>query len=193
MTTQAPAGLRLTLLADEPGPEHAEARQFCLDTIKEFYGFDYRPDWHADLDSLLLPATENHYSAAHRGAFWTLRDGTGDVVATGGIRHLAWKPNIVAMFPDRYARGEEIASLWRVYVRKDRRKGGIGRWLSALCEAEAHRLGYGTMYLHASSDALATLAFWEAVGYEFLGACETSSHFDKAIGTERVGHSPELA
>ena len=70
---------------------------------------------------------------------------------------------------------------------------GSGRWIVQLCEDGAHRLGYATMYLHASSDALATVAFWKVVGYHFMGACETSSHFDKQIGTERVGHSPELA
>lgn len=170
-------------MSDTPGAEHAEAYRFCLGTIKEFYGFDYRPDWHADLDSLLLPAAENHYSRQHAGAFWTLRDQSGAIVATAGIRHLAWKPNIVQMFPDRYRRGEDVASLWRVYVRKDRRGQGIGRRLTALSEAEAARLGYQTMYLHATSDALATIAFWRRVGYEFIRACETSSHFDKRIGS----------
>jgi len=170
-------------LPEEPSCSRAEARQFCLDTIKEFYGFDYRRDWHIDLDTLLLPPAENHYSRQNRGAFWTLRDVRGDLVATAGVRHLAWKPNIVAMFPDRYERGEEIASLWRVYVRKDQRGHGLGRWLTTLCEGEADRLGYRTMYLHASSDAPATLAFWQAVGYRFVGTCETSTHFDKQITT----------
>lgn len=168
-------------MPDEPSAAHSQARQFCLDTIKEFYGFDYRPDWHVDLDSLLRPSAENHYSRRHGGAFWTLRDPAGEIIATTGIRHLLWKPNIVEMFPDRYRRGEEIASLWRVYVRRDWRARGLGSQLTALSEAEAVRLGYGTMYLHASADALATLAFWRRAGYEFIGNCETSSHFDKRL------------
>lgn len=178
-----PDGLTLARLPEEPSREHAQARQFCLDTIKEFYGFDYRRDWHGDLDSLLLPAVDNHYSRHHSGGFWTLGDATGEVVATAGIRHLAWKPNIVTMFPGRYRRGEEVASLWRVYVRKDLRGRGLGRWLAALCETEAAGLGYRVMYLHATSDALATLAFWQAVGYREIGTCETSTHFDKEIFT----------
>lgn len=131
-------------------------------------------------------ADQNHYSTKHRGAFWLLRDAAGAAVATAGIRHLAWKPTIITMFPGRYARGEDIASLWRVYVRKDRRGHGLGRWLAELCETEALRLGYATMYLHASSDALATLAFWTAVGYHPVGTCDTSTHFDKQIGIEIV-------
>lgn len=181
-TGPIPEGVSLAQLPEEPSDDHAQARQFCLDTIKEFYGFDYRRDWHIDLDSLLLPPADNHYSRHHAGAFWTLRDRSDEIVGTIGIRHLAWKPNIVAMFPGRYARGEEIASLWRLYVRRDHRGRGLGRWLTALCEGEAKRLGYATMYLHASSDALATLAFWKAVGYAFVGDCETSTHFDKSIG-----------
>ncbi len=192
-TIKAPIGFQLEQLAEQPGPEHAEARQFCLDTIKEFYGFDYRVDWHLDLDSLLLPADESHYSRRHGGGFWALRDLSGAMVATAGIRHLAWKPTIIAMFPERYVRGEEIASLWRVYVRNDIRGHGLGRWLTELCEVQARGLGYATMYLHASSDALATLSFWRAVGYHFVGVCDTSTHFDKQIGTEKVGNSPELA
>jgi ribosomal protein S18 acetylase RimI-like enzyme len=177
-----PAGLRLAQLPDTPSRDHAEARQFCLDTIKEFYRFDYRREWHADLDSLLLPAIENHYSRHHRAAFWILRNQAGEIAATAAIRHLGWKPNIVAMFPERYPCGEDIASIWRVYVRKDLRRHGLGRWLTALCEHEATQLGYRAMYLHATSDALATVAFWQSVGYRIIDADAETTHFDKRLG-----------
>lgn len=178
----APGGLSLGQLAEDPSRDHAEARQFCLDTIKEHYGFDYRPDWHEDLDSLLLPPSTNHYSREHRGAFWILRNQGGEIVATAAIRHLGWKPNIVTIFPERYARGEDVASIWRVYVRKNLRGHGLGRWLTALCEQEATRLEYRTMYLHATSDALATIAYWKAVGYRIIEADGTTTHFDKRLG-----------
>jgi GNAT superfamily N-acetyltransferase len=177
-----PAGLRLAQLPEALSPDHAEARQFCLDTIKEFYGFDYRPDWHEDLDSLLLPATGNQYSRHHRGAFWILRNQAGEIAATAAVRHLGWKPNIVTMFRERYPRGEDIASIWRVYVREDLRRRGLGRWLTALCEKEATRLGYRAMYLHATSDALATVAFWQSVGYGIIEADQTTTHFEKRLG-----------
>lgn len=169
-------------MPDAPSAEHARAREFCLATIQEFYGFDYRADWHADLDGLLLAPERNHYSRHNRGAFWTLSDAAGEIVGTAGIRHLAWKPNVLAMFPDRYPCGEEVASLWRVYVRKDRRGQGLGRWLAGLSERAALELGYPAMYLHATSDAHATLAFWQAVGYRFVGICPTSTHYDKRLG-----------
>ena len=181
MANEIPDGLSLTLLTDAPGPEHAAARQFCLDVIKEFYGFDYRPDWHADIDSLLLPAAENHYSAVNRGAFWVLLDSAGNIWATAGIRHLGWKPAIAAAFADRYGDGRDVSSLWRVYVLKEQRGQGLGSWLNALSEQEAARRGFARMYLHATSDALATLGFWRASGYETIGEFGDSIHFDKPL------------
>ncbi len=177
----APDGLTLARLDDDPGPDHHEARDFCLAVIKEFYDFDYRPDWHVDLDSLTWPAEANHYAGRNRGAFWLLRGGDGALVATAGIRGLGWKPQLLAEFAERYGEGDRVASLWRVYVRRDRRRHGLGRWLGRLAEQEAAAMGYRTMYLHASSDAAATIAFWHAAGYQEIGESASSTHFDKAL------------
>lgn len=188
IATDPPAGYTLLRLADQPSSVHAAARKFCLDTIKEFYGFDYRREWHVDLDSLLLAGAENHYSAQSRGAFWLLYDAAGAIAGSGGIRHLGWKPNLIEMFAGRYPHPEEVASLWRVYVRRDLRGQGLGSWLARLAEEEAARMGYDTMYLHATSDALATLAFWRSVGYRVIEAPPSdSTHFDKLLPQPAVG------
>jgi GNAT superfamily N-acetyltransferase len=175
------ADLILSRLGDGPGPDHAAARAFCLSVIKEFYGFDYRPDWHVDLDSLTKPAPQSHFSAVNRGAFWTLTTPDGAIVATTGLGRLAWRPNVLEALPGRYPDVDKVATLMRCYVRKDLRGQGIGARLNALCEAEAHRLGYTTMYLHASADAPATIAFWTARGYAPIGAFGFSTHFDKSL------------
>lgn len=175
------ADLTLSRLGDEPGPDHAAARAFCLSVIKEFYGFDYRPDWHADLDSLTKPSAQSHFSAANRGAFWTLRTGDGAIAATVGVKRLAWHPNVLEALPGRYPDVEKVATLMRCYVRKEMRGQGIGARLNEVCEDEARRLGYGTMYLHASADAPATIAFWTARGYAQIGAFGFSTHFDKSL------------
>jgi GNAT superfamily N-acetyltransferase len=179
---------RLSLLADAGG-RAARARQFCLDVIKEFYGFDYRPDWHGDLDSLLLPAAGNHFSSLHRGAFWIVENRKGEIVATTGIRHLGWKPNCVALFSDLYGDGTGIASLWRQYVRKDMRGCGLGKKLAALCENEARGRGYERMYLHASSNASATVGFWKSSGYVAIADDGETIHFDKYL----IHHLPQAA
>jgi GNAT superfamily N-acetyltransferase len=179
--TTPPAGLTLYRLSDTPGPDHTAARAFCLGVIKEFYGFDYRPDWHGDLDSLKKPAAQCHFSAANRGAFWTLTDAGGNIVATTGIKTLSWHPNVLESLPGRYPRPDTVATLMRAYVRKDLRGSGIGRYLNTLCEGEARRLGYTTLYLHASSDTPATIAFWTKRGYAPIGAFGFSTHFDKPL------------
>lgn len=161
---------------------HTAARAFCLETIKEFYDFDYRQDWHEDLDSLCLEEANNHYAPANRGGFWYLTGGDDKIVATVGIRALHWKPAIVRAFRDRYRNPGTVCSLWRLYVRQDLRGRGLGRSLNALAENEAVRLGYDTMYLHASSDAGATISFWKAMGYADIGEYDFSTHFDKRLG-----------
>lgn len=176
-----PQGLTLALLSGSAAPAHVAARRFCLDTIKEFYGFDYNPDWHVDIDSLLRPEAETHYAAPNRGAFWTLSDTAGDIVATVGVRGLWYKPAIVEAFRDRYTDPGKVGSLWRLYVRKDLRGQGLGKKLNRLVEEEAVKLGYSSMYLHASSDAAAAIGFWKSVGYEDLGEYEFSTHFDKKL------------
>jgi GNAT superfamily N-acetyltransferase len=182
MDKPPPQALTLARLPDEPGAAHAEARRFCLAVIKEFYGFDHRPDWHADLDALLLSAGSNHYSAAHRGVFWTLAEADGSLIATAAIRGLVWKPAIAAAFAERYPEPGKVASVWRVYVRKDRRGHGLGTWLNALAEDEARRLGYDRMYLHATTGAAATIAFWARAGYGAFAADAETTHFDKRLG-----------
>ena len=178
---RSPSGLILNRLGDVPGPEHSAARAFCLCVIKEFYGFDYRPDWHADLDSLQMPAAQSHFSSLNAGALWTLNEAGGAAIATAGIKRLTWHPNVLASLPGRYPRPEKVATLIRAYVRKDLRGRGIGRFLCSLCEEEARRLGYETIYLHANADAAPTIEFWKSRGYTPLGDFGDSTHFDKPL------------
>jgi len=182
-----PHGLSFFQLSDSPTLRHEDARTFCLQVIKEFYGYDYNAEWHADLDSLLLPTSQNHYSSVERGAFWVLTEPDGTIVATVGIRALHWKPQFVAAFAERYPNPGKVASLWREYVRKDRRRTGLGKWLTRLAEEAAGKFGYQTMYLHATSDATDTVAFWKAMGYRIIGEDSSTTHFDKTIDGSVLG------
>ena len=173
--------LALERLSDQPDARHAEARAFCLAVIKEFYSTDYRPDWHADLDSLTAEPARSWYSAHNRGAFWTVRDTAEAIVATAGLYHLGWKPHLAAYLAARYPRPDRVPQLVRVYVRADQRGRQIGRWLNETAESEAHRLGYDTLYLHASADAPATLGFWRGRGYAEIAEREAYIHFDKPL------------
>ena len=187
--TDAPSGLTLRRLPDIPGPEHAQARAFCLGVIKEFYGFDYRADWHGDLDSLLEPAHANQFSALNRGAFWTLHAPGGAIAAATAIKRLGWQPKIAAAFAERYRDPEKTATLVRAYVSKERRGRGIGRWMNALCEREARSFGYTDLYLHANTGTPATIGFWKASGFAEIGDFGFSTHFDKSL----AGDQPDAA
>lgn len=178
---QLPDNFTLSRLTGSATPAHAAARQFCLDTIKEFYGFDYNPDWHLDIDTLLRPETENQYAQPNRGAFWIVSNAEGELVATVGVRGLLFKPALVEAFRYRYPEPDKVGSLWRLYVRKDKRGHGLGTKLNLLVEEESLKLGYMNMYLHASSDAVATIGFWKSVGYENIGEWDFSTHFDKKL------------
>jgi GNAT superfamily N-acetyltransferase len=177
----APHGLTLALLPDDSGEQHKAARQFCLDVIKEFYGSDYRVDWHADLDSLTLGPEQSWFSARNRGAFWTLSAPDGSLVAAAGLYCLTWKPKLAAALATRYPDPEQVTQLVRVYIRKDQRGRQIGRWLNMLAEAEARRLGFATLYLHASADTAATIGFWRGRGYAEIATIEATTHFDKSL------------
>jgi hypothetical protein len=38
------------------------------------------------------------------------------------------------------------------------------------------------MYLHCTTDALATVAFWQSVGYRIIEADAETTHLDKRLG-----------
>lgn len=179
--TDVPLGLRLTRPLEEAADRRAEARRFCLDVIKAFYGFDYRQDWHADLDSLVADDEACWFSAANRGVFWVLRDDWDRIVATAALYTLDRKPGLAKAFANRYPDAGEIPQLVRVYVAAERRGQGIGGWLSDLAEAEAVRLGFRTLYLHASAETPATLAFWRSRGFAEFANGDGTAHFDKRL------------
>lgn len=181
-----PHGLTCAAAPDASMERRAAARRFCLDTIREVYGTEYRLDWHADLDSLLRPPAQCWFSGENRGAFWSLHSPDGEIVASAGFYGLMWKPNLVAAFADRYPSPAGVTQLVRVYVRKDLRGRGIGQWLTTLAQTEAQRPGFETLYLHANTDTAATIAFWRAQGFCEFAAAEGSTHFDKALTTDPV-------
>lgn len=179
---QLPEGFVLYRLPDRQGVLHAQARRFCLDVIKEFYGFDYREDWHGDLDSLLLHAERNHYSQTNRGAFWIVSDAeSGAIVATAAIKAMFWKPALAAQLGGRYPDIDSVGSVWRVYVHRSRRGSGLGKALNAVMDRQARRTGYSRLYLHAEEDAAATIGFWKSAGYRPFEIFASSVHMDKSV------------
>jgi GNAT superfamily N-acetyltransferase len=172
-------GLTLSQLEDDRSLAE-DCRRFCLRTIRSTYGYDYRPEWHDDLDSLREPAA-CHYTASNRGAFFVLRNAEGHVVGTAGVRGLRYKPDIAAMFARRYPDTDRVAFNGRLYVDPAWRKQGLGCTLIALREEAARRLGYTTVYLHCDAKAERLRRYWLRQGFRLVAADDAVAHYDKPL------------
>jgi GNAT superfamily N-acetyltransferase len=150
--------------------DREEARSFCLKLIKEVYATEYDSDWHADLDSLLLPPAENWFSNKNNGAFRIARDpDSREIIAAGGLYNLDFKPLTRKRLEHRYGSGLEACQIVRVYIAASYRGRGIGSRIVGFLEADATRLGYNVCYLHADYQADKTLSFWRSSDYTEFG------------------------
>ena len=166
-----------------------DARSFCLAQIKEVYSIDYSKVWHTDLDSLVLPASSNWFSAANGGIFNIARDGDGQIVASAGLYDLKRKPATFERLASRYPEEARICQIVRVYIKRTARRGGLGRRLVAMLENDARELGYSVAYLHADAGTPGTLMFWAECGFREFGkfsypsptGIDTSVEYEKAF------------
>lgn len=177
-------------LSSTISPLNKNARDFCLSVIKEFYDVDYRPDWHADLDALVLGEQENWFSRKNDGGFWVQRSSAEEIVGTAAVHELSRKALLWQRLSRRYGPDARVAQLARVYVRADMRGKGCGSRLSQVAETAAREMGYDVLYLHASAGALRTLDFWAGMGFKRFdtiahsvadGATEWSVEFEKHL------------
>lgn len=156
------------------------ARQFCLNMIKETYGFEYRKDWHSDLDSLL--DKNGMYSIYNNGDFVVILDGD-KIVASGGLRDIKTKPELYKQFSSRY-KNKKIGSIWRVYVHPDYRKKGLATRIVNYLENKAIELGYELLYLHTSKVYPIAINFWNSLNYKTFLEEDTQDlvvHMEKEI------------
>ena len=172
--------LTLTRLEEEDAALAEDCRRFCLGIIKTTYGYDYRPDWHDDLDSL-REGEASHYAPGNRGAFFALRDAEANVVGTAGMRGLSYKPSIAGLFTRRYPDIERVAFNGRMYVDPAWRKQGLGRILIGVREEAARRMGYATLYHHCDAKAERLRRYWVRQGFRLVAEDDAVAHYDKAL------------
>ncbi|PZP39145.1 MAG: hypothetical protein DI585_05085 [Pseudomonas fluorescens] len=175
-----PAGVTISQWHPEDVKTGEEARAFCLAMIKSVYGYDYRADWHKDLDSL-LKGDESWYTIANKGTFLVLRNAEGTVIGTGGIHPISRKPVLMPMFEGRYTTWESVAALGRTYILPEYRGLGMSRVLVAMLEHAAERMGYAHMNLHCEESAIRLRNHWESFGFTHILNEDSASHYDKFV------------
>lgn len=157
MTAGSHATPRGSYTVREPRTDElAATRALMIEVIARDYGYDYRCQWHDDVDDLA-----GFYLAHPRQTLLVaVDDMSGQILGTAGVRVLRatappHPPEIVA----RYDR-ERTAELTRVFVRTDARRRGIGR---ALVEAArrwvAEDGGYALIQFHSRT----AVEFWRAL------------------------------
>jgi len=139
------------------------ARDFCLHTIKEVYGISYNSEWHSDLDA--MGRAENIYLPSRRGWFIMVYDSNDNIIACAGLRALSSRPNLYEKFRILWSDPENVGALWRSYVAKDYRGGGIGKMMKERRIHKAKELGYTHLYLHASRANKTAIVFGKKYGF----------------------------
>ncbi|MFZ2619270.1 MAG: GNAT family N-acetyltransferase, partial [Alphaproteobacteria bacterium] len=165
MPVLLPEGLTIVPFAGDEALG-AQARTFCLQVIKDTYGYDYTPAWHEDLDSLTQP--HGHYDVAQRSRFFIVQNAAGEVLGTAGLRGLWWKPNMVELLKEIYPHPQTVGSLWRMYLHPSIRKQGVGNALIQLCHNAAKAHGYQHMYLHCETKANRLRQYYQTYGYNCI-------------------------
>ncbi|TKW61651.1 MAG: GNAT family N-acetyltransferase [Blastochloris viridis] len=160
-----------------------EARTFCLSVIKDTYGYDYRPDWHADLDSF-AKGEESRYSPANGGAFFIIRNHDGEIIGTGGIYSMVHKPNFIELFgKQRYGDVSQTACMGRTYLKKEYRGNALSRTLVPMLEMAAKANGYTRMSLDCEASADRLRRHWESFGFTDFLIDGPTAFYDKRIQT----------
>ncbi len=158
------------------------ASVFCRKLIKEVYDIDYNPDWHQDLDA--MGKKENVYDTPMRGAFVLVIGDNGAVIACGGLRDLATRPQLAASLSDRYPDPHAVGGLWRAYVETEYRGQGLGTVIKVLRIAAARQLNYETLYLHASRKNPVAIHFGKTHGFTLFQEDNDEArtvHMDRAL------------
>lgn len=161
--------------------EGEAARAFCLSVIKDTYGYDYRPDWHADLDSL-TKGEDSRYNPANGGAFFIIRNHAGEIIGTGGVSSMVHKPNFVQLFgAQRYGDVSQAACMGRTYLKKEYRGNALSRTLVPMLEMAAKANGYTRMCLDCEASADRLRRHWESFGFRDFLIDGPTAFYDKRI------------
>lgn len=141
-----------------------KVRNFCLSQIKNEYGYDYTPEWHSDLDSIL--DGKGMYYPSCKGSFYFAEE-DNVVIATSGFRDLRYKPTNHKLFVDEF-KNSNVGSIWRTYTDRSHRFQGIATNLLSNIDKDAKKYKYQYIYLHTSWNKPDSVKFWMNRGFKIF-------------------------
>lgn len=159
-------------------------RNFCLQQIKLEYGYEYTPEWHKDLDSL-VHERNGMYSNQNKGVFFFVSD-LNKIIATIGMRNLSYKPELLNLCNEAFG-SKNFASIWRTYTDVHFRKNGLATELLIEAENKAKNFRYDYIYLHTSRNKPKSVTFWENKGYKIFQEDlneDKTVHMIKSLGED---------
>jgi GNAT superfamily N-acetyltransferase len=140
--------------------DFAAVREHVLRVSRDDIGFEYRPEWHWDVDDLQGTYVDNPRHAL----FVAIEADTGTLLGTTSIVNVGPKsPPHPEWLAERY-NAPDVAQLLRVYIVRQARRRGIARALVAEArQFTADEGGYRTLYLHTNASVPGAEAFWRAM------------------------------
>jgi GNAT superfamily N-acetyltransferase len=179
---------RITVREVAPA-DFGQAREHILRVVRDDLGYDYRREWHWDIDDMQGVYVDNPRQAL----FVAVEDDSSEIIGTTSVVNVG--PNVPPhplWIAERYS-GPHAAQLLRVYIARDHRRRGVARRL-VQCARQFVAVdgGYTTIYLHTNASVPGAEAFWRSMPttliYDGRGNTDGYSeavHFELSLPTQR--------
>jgi GNAT superfamily N-acetyltransferase len=165
MTTDAHTGPEGIVIRELTEADIPAAQAVMMRSVIEDFGQSHNAVVHADIDDI------SGWYIEPTGPFMLVAEdiGTGEVIATCGIRQGALKEGLSPQhLVERYRNGR-TGQLVRVYVLREHRRRHIARALVQAVVDRARREGhYDTIALHTYPHSPGALPFWQSLGCEVV-------------------------
>lgn len=136
--------------------EIKKVQKFLFKMIKKEFGYDYIPEWHADIVNM-----DEYYIIPERNAFFVAYSEDGEIIATIGIR--AYDKDFEQL-RGLYTK-ESTTSIWRLFVDERYRRYGLATKIYSVAEKFAKEKGFSDIYLHTHRNLPGAYQYWMKMGF----------------------------
>ena len=133
-----------------------KVQKFLFKMIKKEFGYDYIPEWHADIVNI-----EEYYVIPERNAFFVAYSEEREIIGTIGIR--AYDKDF-EQFRGVYS-SQNTTSIWRLFIDERYRRFGLATKIYSIAEKFAKEKGFSDIYLHTHRTLPGALQYWMKMGF----------------------------